>query len=98
MDKETKKFIKTEVEELAAMVQRGFNDVNKRFEAVGQRFDRLEREMQDVKTTVERIDRRTQNQVDAMYERTLDHGRRIRLIEDKLGIDPKELKTIELGS
>jgi archaellum component FlaC len=86
-----------QVDDRFAQIDQRFATIDKRFETIDGRLDSLDEKLKDVTKVVDRIDRRTQNQVDAIYERTSDHGRRIRLIEEKLGIDPK-LKTIEIGS
>ena len=68
MDKETKEFIKSEIADLAQMITRSFDGLNHqidaRFAKVDERFEQVERDLGEVKETVERIDRRTQNQVD----------------------------------
>jgi hypothetical protein len=43
MDHETKAFISQETEKLAQMVQAGFEAMNKRFDAVEQRLDRIDK-------------------------------------------------------
>ena len=85
MDKETKEFIKSEIADLAQMITRSFDglnhQINERFGKVDERFEQVERDLGEVKETVERIDRRTQNQVDAVYENVADLQKRVKRLE-----------------
>lgn len=55
-------------------VDQRFDGIDQRFDEVDRRFDELEKELKEeineVRMIVNRIDTRTQNQVDAMYEDT----------------------------
>jgi ubiquinone biosynthesis protein UbiJ len=88
MDKETKEFIKSEIADLAQMITRSFDGLNHqidaRFAKVDERFGQVERDLGEVKETVERIDRRTQNQVDAVYEDVSDLQKRVERLEAKV--------------
>ena len=80
MDTETKEFIKSEIGDLAQMITRSFDGLNER---IDKRFEKVESDISEVKETVERIDRRTQNQVDAVYEHVSDLEKRVTRLETK---------------
>ena len=82
MDEETKDFIKSEIGGLAGMVARGFEHADKRIDLLSTDVAILKTDVAVLKTdmtvlktdmtalqvTVNRIDFRTQNQVDSIYE------------------------------
>ena len=51
---------------------------------MNERFEQVGRELGEVKETVERIDRRTQNQVDAVYEDVGNLEKRVGRLEAKV--------------
>ena len=53
---------------------------------INERFEQVESDLGEVKETVERIDRRTQNQVDAVYEHVSDLEKRVTRLEAKVSL------------
>lgn len=83
-------FENRDIEKLAAMVARGFEAVDNRFDHVESRIDTLETEMRDgFRSVNERIDKLQEIQIPLPEQDEL--WQRVRRCEDKLGL-PDELK------
>ena len=74
----------TTINDLAGMVQKGFEGVDKRFDAVDKRFERMERQMVILEDGQEQIKLRLDN-VAYRFELN-DLEKRVQLLEKKAGV------------
>lgn len=66
------------LDELAIMVKKGFDGVDKHFDEVPERFEGMERRFNQVQSSLDRIEKQI----------LTDHERRIRVIEEALAVPP----------
>lgn len=78
------------IEELAGMVNRNFNRMEKRFDRVNQSFGKLEKEVADIGHKVNQIDKRLFSLEEDIYKTKREQFERldgrVTLVEKKLGI------------
>lgn len=97
---------KVSIDELAVMVNNGFQTVtgaiNKvetrldgvetRLDGVETRLERVETEVKELSQKITQIDLRTQNQIDAQYERMTELEKRTDIVEEHIGLKPATVK------
>ena len=80
-EKITKK--KTTLDDLALMVGRGFNAVDKRFDDVNKRFEQVDKKFEQVDRHFDEINKRLDNIESRIF---INHENRFDRIEDKIRI------------
>jgi hypothetical protein len=95
MDKETKGFIENSFEKWTGVILREFERMNGRIdkmeEGLKTELADVREELREVGDTVKRIDYRTQNQVEALYDEVREVQREIDEIRAHVGMPPRRL-------
>jgi hypothetical protein len=95
MDKETKDLIENSFEKWTGVILREFERMNGRMDEMEKglkaELDDTREELREIGDTVKRIDYRTQNQVEALYDEIREVQREIDDIRAHVGMPPRRL-------
>ena len=98
MDQKTKEFLQAELAQQNEFVRQSLEkqneiiraELDQRFEKwtqlIAGEFERVHGDIAEVRRIAQRIDDRTQNQVEALYEEVRVTERRVKRVEDQLGL------------
>jgi hypothetical protein len=95
MDKETKAFIENSFEKWTGVILQEFERMNGRMDGMEKglkaELDDTREELREIGDTVKRIDYRSQNQVEALYDEIREVQREIDDIRAHVGMPPRRL-------